>query len=187
MSYTIGYARVSSVGQKLEVQRDLLKDKGCKAIFEEKISGGNLDRPELNLLLRTIREGDTVVVSKLDRLARSMSDFWSIYDEIKDKGASLEILNMGLDTNSPQGRLMMGVLSSVAEFEKELMKERQADGIAKAKKAGKHLGRPKMTKELKKQVIAFIDDGMTKAAISKKLGVGVSTIYKIQKEFKQTA
>ena len=184
MSHIIGYARVSSVGQKLEAQRELLQKEECNIIFEEKLSGKSLDRPELILLLRTIREGDIVVITKLDRLARSMSDFWNIYDQIKQKGASLKILNMGLDTNSSQGRLMMGVLSSVAEFERELIKERQADGIAKAKAAGKHLGRPRLTDELKAQVMELLGTGATKQAVSEELNIGVSTIYKIQKEYK---
>ncbi len=183
MSHILGYARVSSTGQKLEVQRELLEKESCNSIFEEKVSGKNLDRPELTLLLKTIREGDTVVITKLDRLARSMSDFWNIYDQIKEKGASLKILNMGLDTNSSQGRLMMGVLSSVAEFERELIKERQADGIAKAKAAGKHLGRPRLTDELKAQVMGLLGTGATKQAVSEELNIGVSTIYKIQREF----
>lgn len=184
MTHIIGYARVSSTGQKLDVQRELLEKEGCNSIFEEKLSGKNLDRPELTLLLKTIRKDDIVVVSKLDRLARSMADFWNVYDQIKDKGASLKILNMGLDTNSSQGRLMMGILSSVAEFERELIKERQADGIAKAKAEGKHLGRPKLTDEMKAQVLEMIGLGDTKKSISKSLNIGISTIYKIQKESK---
>ena len=184
MSHNIGYARVSSTGQKLDVQRELLNKEKCFSIFEEKVSGKNRNRPELTLLLKTLREGDTVVVSKLDRLARSMSDFWNIYDEIKEKGASLKILNMGLDTNSSQGRLMLGILASVAEFERELIKERQADGIAKAKASGKHLGRPTITDETKMQIKELLQAGKTKPAIAKTLNIGVSTIYKIQKELK---
>lgn len=181
-AHKIGYARVSSVGQKLDVQLELLEKEGCNTVFHEKLSGSNLDRPELVLLLRTIRNGDVVVVTKLDRLARSMSDFWDTYTKIKDRGASLKILNMSLDTNSAQGRLMMGILSSVAEFERELIRERQADGIAKAKKQGKHLGRPKVTDSMKKKVIKMLGKGETKPSISKATGLGVSTIYKIQKE-----
>ena len=182
MSHKIGYARVSSTGQKLEVQRELLEKEGCNSIFEEKVSGKNRNRPELTLLLKTIRKGDVVIVSKLDRLARSMSDFWKIYDEIKKAGASLKILNMGLDTNSSQGRLMLGILASVAEFERELIKERQADGIAKAKASGKHLGRPKLTQEIKEQVMTMLKSGETKKAVANKLNLGISTVYKIQKE-----
>ena len=187
MSHTIGYARVSSTGQKLEVQKGLLEKEGCSTIFEEKLSGKSLERPELTLLLKTMREGDTIVISKLDRLARSMSDFWNVYEQIKVKGVSLKILNMGLDTNSSQGRLMMGVLSSVAEFERELIRERQADGIAKAKSTGKHLGRPKLTDELKNQVMEMLGAGSTKQVVSETLSIGVSTIYKIQREFKGKA
>lgn len=182
MSYKIGYARVSSVGQELSVQRELLDKAGCNSIFEEKVSGKNMERRELTLLLRTIRTGDNVVVTKLDRLARSMRDFWSIYDQINEKGASLTILNMGLETDSPQGRLMMGILSSVAEFERELIKERQADGIAKAKAKGKHLGRPKLTEETKKSTMKMIAEGIAKPIIAKQLGIGVSTVYQIHRE-----
>ena len=184
MSHNIGYARVSSTGQKLDVQRELLNKEKCFSIFEEKVSGKNRNRPELTLLLKTIRKGDTVVVSKLDRLARSMSDFWKIYDEIKETGASLKILNMGLDTNSSQGRLMLGILASVAEFERELIKERQADGIAKAKASGKHLGRPTIKEDIKIQIKELLQAGKTKPTIAKALNIGVSTIYKIQKELK---
>ena len=182
MSRIYGYARVSSTGQKLEVQQELLNKEKCAVIFEEKVSGENMERAELSLLLKVVGSGDTVIISKLDRLARSMSDFWNIYDQIKTKGASLKILNMGLDTNSSQGRLMMGILSSVAEFERELIKERQADGIAKAKASGKHLGRPKLTNEKKAQVLNMIKSGVTKQAIADDLNMGLSTIYKIQKE-----
>ena len=182
MSRIIGYARFSSTGQKLDVQRELLNKEDCNSVFEEKVSGKNRNRPELTLMLKTIREGDTVVVTKLDRLARSMSDFWKIYDEIKEIGASLKILNMGLDTNSSQGRLMLGILASVAEFERELIKERQADGIAKAKAFGKHLGRPTVTTDTKEQVKVMLKAGKTKPAIAEALNIGVSTIYKIQKE-----
>ncbi len=187
MSHAICYARVSSTGQKLDVQRELLEKEGCKHFFEEKVSGKDRNRPELTLMLKTIRKGDVVVVTKLDRLARSMSDFWNIYDEIKEKGASLKVLNMGLDTNSSQGRLMLGILSSVAEFERELIAERRADGIARAKAEGKHLGRPKMTDAIKVQVKEMLEAGSTKTAIAEDLNIGVSTVYKIQKELKSKA
>ena len=182
MSRIYGYARVSSTGQKLEVQKELLSKEKCDVIFEEKVSGKNMKRDELTVLLRVVSSGDTVIISKLDRLARSMVDFWNIYNQIKEKGASLKILNMGLDTDSSQGRLMMGILSSVAEFERELIKERQADGIAKAKASGKHLGRPKLTEEVKEQVLGMVKLGATKQAVADKLNLGLSTIYKIQKE-----
>ncbi len=185
MSHTIGYARVSSIGQKLEVQRELLTKEGCNTIFEEKLSGKDRNRPELTLMLKTIRKGDIVVVTKLDRLARSMSDFWNIYDDIQQKGASLKILNMGLDTNSSQGRLMLGILSSVAEFERELIAERRQDGIERAKRAGKHMGRPGLTDEVKAQVMAMVESGATKQAIADEMKIGISTIYKIQKEMRE--
>jgi len=185
MAHKIGYARVSTVGQKLSVQRDLLKKEGCNSIFEEHASGSNMERPELTILLRTIRKGDVIVITKLDRLARSIVDFWNIYNQIKDRSAALHILNMGLDTNSNQGRLMMGILASVAEFERELIKERQAEGIAKAKAQGKHLGRPKLNGDLRQKALAMIKNGDTKATIAETLKIGESTVYKIQREHNQ--
>ncbi len=177
----IGYARVSTTDQNLDAQLDELRKAGCEEIFQEKRSGVDSEREQLADALRMIRKHDVFVVTKLDRVARSMVDFWNIVQEIEEKGASVQVLNMNLDTASSQGRLMMGVLSSVAEFERSLIRERQQDGIVRAKNAGKHLGRPKMDEQLKADVVAFVKEGNSKPAAAEKFNIGVSTVYKILK------
>ncbi len=139
-----GYARVSSADQTLDVQRDALLQAGCEMIREEKRSGASQEgRDEMKLLLEFIRPGDVLTVTKIDRLARSVRDLMEIHDKVVAKGASLRILNMGLDTQTPTGKLMLGVLGSVAEFERDMILERQREGIAKAKANGRlHRRRP---------------------------------------------
>lgn len=177
----IGYARVSTTDQDLTGQLDKLAAEGCEKVFREKASGADGDRAELASALEFVRSGDCLIVTKLDRLARSMVDFWNIVKAVEGKGASLQVLNMGLDTASSQGRLMMGVLSSVAEFERSLIRERQQDGIEKAKGQGKHLGRPSLDGTLKAEVIAFINAGNSKPQAAERFNIGVSTVYKLVK------
>jgi DNA invertase Pin-like site-specific DNA recombinase len=142
-----GYSRVSSVGQNLDVQISKLQECGCDKIFKEKISGRNKDnRPEFKKLLETIKEGDTVVVTKLDRMARSTKDALEVIDLLNEKNVSLVVLNMGgseLDTSTAIGKLMVTVLSGIAEFEADMIKERQLEGIQLAKQRGVYKGRPK--------------------------------------------
>lgn len=140
------YARVSSKGQNLSAQIKQLEEYGVEKIFKEKMSGRSKeDRQQFNLLLETVSEGDTIVVSKLDRFARSTQDALSTIDTLQNKGVGLVVLNVSgekLDTTTPSGKLMITVLSAVAEFEVDMIKERQLEGIAEAKKRGVYKGRP---------------------------------------------
>ena len=138
----IGYARVSTTEQDagFEAQRRELAVAGCEEFFCEKVSSV-AERQQLKECLRFIRKGDTLVVTKLDRLARSMRDLIEIVDQVKEKGAELRILAMNLDTSNATGELMLNVLGSVAQFERSMMLERQREGIAKAKAEGKFKGR----------------------------------------------
>ncbi|WP_404404693.1 recombinase family protein [Jeotgalibacillus malaysiensis] len=142
-----GYARVSSSGQKLDSQIKLLKEAGCDKVFQEKLSGREKEnRTEFNRLLSVVKDGDVVVVTKLDRFARSTKDALHIIDELNKSGVDLIVLNMGgdkLDTSKPIGKLMVTVLSGIAEFEADMIRERQAEGIALAKSRGVYKGRPK--------------------------------------------
>src|SRR5581483_822746 len=142
---TIGYARVSSVGQTLEVQEQLLNEAGCERIFSEKRSGTSTNgREQLAQALDWVREGDVLVVTRLDRLARSVTDLRLILDRLAAKGVGFRALQQGsIDTTSSNGRLMLNILAAFAEFETDLRRERQADGIAKAKLAGVYKGRPR--------------------------------------------
>jgi len=141
-----GYARVSSVGQNLTAQIRQLKEAGCERVFEEKVSGRKKeDREQFNILLEKVEKGDTIVVTKLDRFARSTKDALSTIEYLNNKDVSLIVLNMGgdkVDTATAIGKLMITVLSGIAEFEADMIKERQLEGIEEAKKRGVYKGRP---------------------------------------------
>ena len=137
----VGYARVSSVGQSLDVQ--LSKLKHCDKIFMEKRSGAKGRRPGLTDCLEYIREGDTLVVTRLDRLARSTLHLCQIADELQHKQVNLEVIDQNIDTSDATGRLLFNMLSAIAQFETEIRAERQMDGIIKAKERGVRFGRKK--------------------------------------------
>ncbi|MBY0210639.1 MULTISPECIES: recombinase family protein [Priestia] len=141
-----GYARVSSVGQNLTAQIRQLKEAGCERVFEEKISGRKKeDREQFNILLEKVEKGDTIVVTKLGRFARSTKDALSTIEYLNNKDVSLIVLNMGgdkVDTATAIGKLMITVLSGIAEFKEDMIKERQLGGIEEAKKRGVYKGRP---------------------------------------------
>lgn len=137
----VGYARVSSVGQSLEVQIEALEKNTCDKIFSEKVSGAAFERPELERLLEYVREGDCVVVTKLDRLGRSVHHLSKVQETLAQKGVALVVLDMQLDTNTPHGKLMLQMLSAIAEFELTLRRERQMAGIEHAKAKGVKFGR----------------------------------------------
>jgi len=140
----VGYARTSTTEQEagLEAQRRDLRACGCEEVFEEQVSSVQR-REELEKALKFVRKGDAMVVSKLDRLARSVPDLVKIMGRLEEKGASLRILAMNLDTDTPTGRLLINLVGSIAQFEREIMLERQREGIAKAKEEGKYKGRAK--------------------------------------------
>jgi DNA invertase Pin-like site-specific DNA recombinase len=138
----VGYARVSSVGQSLAVQLDKLQH--CDKIFQEKISGATGKRPRLEACLEYVREGDTLVVTRLDRLARSTLHLCQIAAELARKQVHLQVLDQHLDTGDATGRLLFHMLGSIAQFETELRAERQMDGIQKAKEQGVRFGRTRL-------------------------------------------
>jgi DNA invertase Pin-like site-specific DNA recombinase len=179
----IGYARTSTLEQRagFEAQRRELKDAGCDKVFAEQVSSV-ATRERLSQALDYIREGDVLVVTKLDRLARSMRDLIDIVGRIEAKGAALRILNMSgggnLDTGTPTGRLMLNVLGSVAEFERSMMLERQREGIAKAKADGKYKGRQPTARAKADQVRALHREGVGAVDIAKQLGIGRSSVYR---------
>ncbi|WP_127762469.1 recombinase family protein [Peribacillus asahii] len=149
-----GYGRVSSAGQNLTAQIKQLQEAGCDTIFKEKVSGRKKEnRGQFNLLLETVREGDTIVVTKLDRFARSTKDALNTIEYLNSLGVSLIVLNMGgdkIDTGTAIGKLMITVLSGIAEFEADMIKERKLEGIEEAKQRGVYKGRPKKYTEKNK-------------------------------------
>jgi DNA invertase Pin-like site-specific DNA recombinase len=139
----IGYARVSTSGQTLDAQLEQLGAAGCAALFRETMSGARSDRPELKKALDTLTQGDVLIVTRLDRLARSTRDLLDIVHTIETKGAKLKALtDAWADTTTPTGKLILTVLGGLAEFERSLISERTAEGRERAKRAGRRLGRP---------------------------------------------
>lgn len=180
----IGYARTSTADQiaGLEAQLRELKSSGCEKIFKEQASSIDT-RIQLQNAIEFIREGDLLVVTKLDRLARSVSDLMKIIHELENKKVGLRILNLGMDTNSPTGKLMLTIFGGIAQFEREIMLERQREGISKAKAEGKYKGRKSIQSEIKHDVMRLVDSGESKAEIARRFGIGEATVYRIIKSF----
>lgn len=185
----VGYARTSTVDQiaGIEAQERDLEAAGCEKIFREQVSSVDVvNRDQLALALDFLREGDTLVVTKLDRLARSVAHMHSILQKITEKGAALKILNMGIDTNTPTGKLMLNVLGGVAEFEREIMLERQREGIAKAKAEGKYKGRAPTAQRKADQVTDLHKQGVGPTEIANRLGISRASVYNVLRADAQT-
>lgn len=176
----IGYARTSTLEQVagFEAQRRDLEDAGCTRVFAEQVSSV-AEREQLVAAIDYLRDGDRLVVTKLDRLARSMRDLLEIVERIEAKGAGLRILAMNLDTTTATGKLMLNVLGSVAEFERSMMLERQREGIAKAKAEGKYRGRAPTARAKSDEVEAMLARGESPTAIARTLGIGRSSVYRV--------
>lgn len=179
----VGYARTSTTEQAagLEAQRRDLLACGCEELFEEQVSSVQR-REELERALKFVRKGDTLVVTKLDRLARSVPDLVKIMERLEEKKASLRILAMNLDTNTPTGRLLLNLVGSVAQFEREVMLERQREGIAKAKEEGKYKGRAMTARAKSDDVLALYRKGKGASEIAKQVGIGRASVYRILQE-----
>ena len=181
----IGYARTSTQDQKysLEAQVEELKAAGCERLYQEEVSSVDSQRVELENALDYIREGDVLVVKKLDRLARSVADTVKIIERLEAKKAGLKILNMKIDTTTPGGRLQFNLFAAIAQFEREVMLERQKVGIAKAKADGKYKGRKPTSDDKKAEILKLAAQGnMTKEEIRKAVNVGIATVYRVLKE-----
>jgi DNA invertase Pin-like site-specific DNA recombinase len=176
-----GYARVSSSDQDLSVQLDALNAVGCDLIREEKISGTSRNgRTELETLLAFLREGDTLIVTRIDRLARSVKDLQDIVHELKAKGVALRATEQPIDTSTPAGKAFLDMLGVFAEFETALRRERQMEGIAKAKAEGVYKGRKK---DLDRDAIRAANaEGMSPTAIAARLGIARSSVYRVLEE-----
>ena len=174
----VGYGRVSSSSQSLDIQQDALTHAGCEKIFAEKMSGrSTTDREQLALALDFVREGDTLVVTRLDRLARSVGDLHRIIEKLTAKGVAFRCINQsGVDTDTSTGRLMISVLSAVASFENDIRRERQMEGVAKAKLRGAYRGRPPSIKP--DDVRALHSQGLGATEIAQRLQIGRASVYR---------
>jgi DNA invertase Pin-like site-specific DNA recombinase len=177
----IGYARTSTVEQiaGLEAQERDLKTAGVEKVFTEQLSALDEKRPALAAALDYAREGDVFVVTKIDRLARSVADLLALVGKLTAKGVALKILSMGVDTATPTGKLMVSVLGAVAEFERAIMLERQREGIAKARAAGKFKGRTPTARAKAAEVIRLAGEGRKREDIARALGIGVASVYRM--------
>ena len=173
----IGYARVSSVGQSLDIQSDKLKS--CDKVFEEKQSGTSDKRPRLKACLEYVREGDTLQVTRLDRLARSTLHLCQIADELERKGVNLNVIDQNIDTSDATGRLLFNMLGAIAQFETEIRAERQMDGIKKAKDRGVAFGKKKqLSLEQIVELKAKREQGRPIKTLMKDYGLSKSSVYR---------
>jgi len=176
----IGYARVSTKEQNTDLQIDALKEAGCEKIFEEKASGAQRDRPQLNAALNFMRSGDTLVVWKLDRLARSIKQLVDTIDDLKERKISFLTIKDNIDTNTAAGKLFFHIFGSLAEFEREVIKERTMAGLVAARAKGNVGGRKRAmnTDDLEAAKTMLMNDKLSISQIAKRLGVSLATLYR---------
>src|SRR5215469_3988461 len=176
----VGYARTSTLEQTagFEAQLKELEQAGCEKVFREQVSSV-AHRDQLEAALDFIREGDVLTVCKLDRLARSTQHLLEITDRVKHKGAHLNVLNLGMDTSTATGKLLLTVIGAIGQFEREMMLERQREGIAKAKAEGKYKGRAPTARAKAVQAQALAQQGVGATSIAKQLGIGRASVYRI--------
>jgi DNA invertase Pin-like site-specific DNA recombinase len=182
----VGYARTSTADQEagLAAQERDLTAVGCDRVFSEQISATATQRPKLVEALEFVRMGDSLVVTKPDRLARSVADLLALVEGLTKRGVGLRVLSMGgaeLDTNTPTGKLTLTMLGAVAEFERALMLERQREGIAAAKAAGKYQGRAPTVQKQAAEMLELRRQGVGPAEIARRLGVARSSVYRVLK------
>lgn len=181
MNQRIGYARVSTDDQNLDLQRDALKRAGCSTIYEETASGKSAGRPELEQCRKALRPGDTLVVWRLDRLGRSLPDLVQIVAELEQSGVSFESLGEKIETGSAAGKLVFHVFAALAEFERNLIRERTYAGLAAARARGRAGGRkPKLDEKQIREIKRLITDpSISISQIADRYKVSRTTIYKI--------
>ncbi|MGP5147566.1 recombinase family protein [Corynebacterium variabile] len=181
----VGYARVSTADQNLDRQTDRLTAAGAQRFFTDTITGSTRDRPGLDAALSYLRAGDTLTVVSMDRLARSLRDLHTLVDELTVSGVRVQFLQEGQtysDDPSPSSRLLLSMLGAVAEFERSIIRERQADGIARAKARGVYKGRAPVPDEKIEHARELIAQGIPKARVARDLGISRSSLYKYLSE-----
>jgi DNA invertase Pin-like site-specific DNA recombinase len=184
----IGFARVSTEKQSLQNQEQRLRAEGCKEIYSEKISGAAeiSKRTELENMLRALREGDIVIATKIDRIARSTRQLLQIADEIQSKGAQLKFLDNPIDTTTPSGKLIFEVLSAISSFERELIVSRTAEGLEHARSKGTVLGRPSGTStEIDRKIKARWKSGESWKSIGDDYGISRQAVYRRIKKWRE--
>ena len=171
----VGYARVSTTDQCLEVQEAELAH--CERIFSDQATGTNTNRPGLREMMDFVRDGDTLIVSRLDRFARSLSDLFNLLEQLSNKGVAFQCLHQSIDTSSSTGKLTLAILGAVAEFENDIRRERQKAGIARAKASGAYKGRKAVIDP--ERVRQLASEGMKPSAIAKELKIHRQSVYRL--------
>lgn len=175
----IGYARISTVDQNLALQKEALEKAGCERIYEDEMSGTKDNRPGLNKALEMLRENDTLVVWKLDRLGRSVKSLIELVSDLNAKNINFKSLTDSIDTSTPSGRFFFNVMASLAQMERELIVERTTAGLAIAKKKGKIGGRKRvMTDSKLASAKRLLETGVSPKDVAKDLGVSIATLYR---------
>lgn len=180
MGHRIGYARVSTDDQNLDLQRDALKKTGCTAVYEETASGKSAGRPELDHCLKALRPADVLVVWRLDRLGRSLPDLVRIVSELEQRGIGFESLTEKIETGSAAGKLVFHVFAALAEFERNVIRERTQAGLSAARARGRVGGRkPSLNEKQKREIRALLKDpSITVKDVAERYGVSRTTLYK---------
>ncbi|HHM2986355.1 recombinase family protein [Staphylococcus aureus] len=183
----IGYARVSTISQSLETQINLLKAEGCIKIFSEKVSGKKTNRSKLDECLKYLREGDVLVVTKIDRLGRTTKQLINLASWLQEHNIELKILDGNFNMNSPLGKMIFTVMSGFAELETDLNRERTLEGLNEAKARGRKGGRPGITEDVKNYVMYLYNNTeLSGNEIANKTGVSRSTVYRIKRDFERS-
>ena len=175
----VGYGRVSTTDQNPAMQEDALRSAGCERLFIEKVSSGKKERPQLAAALDYLREGDTLVVWRLDRLARSLDQLIATVKDLEARGIALKSITEAIDTSTPGGRLVFHVFGAIAEFERAIIRERSKAGVAAAKARGRHGGRPALLEgERAQHAKMMLDAGTSVSAVARSMGVSRSTVLR---------
>ena len=178
----VGYARVSTTEQFLDLQIQQLENSGCIKIFSDTASGSNTQRAGFIALMDYLRGGDTLVITRIDRIARSVLDLQQLVQQLKEREIILEALEQPISTSSASGKAFLDMLAVFAEFELNIRKERQLEGIAAAKIAGKYRGRKPLSDEIKTQVLKLYAEHYSITAIAYKINISRNSVYKVLKE-----
>ncbi len=174
----VGYTRVSTDDQDCAIQIEKLTQLGCNKIYADKKTGKNVDRAQLQQCLDYLREGDVLAFTRVDRLGRSLKDLVTISDELRKKGVGLFISQQNLDTSTPMGQMFYAMLGIMSEFEYHLKRERQTEGISRAKNLGKYIGRKPLSLTIREQVLELLAQNVRPSKIAAELGIGRTSVYK---------
>ena len=181
MSCIIGYLKPDIDCQNVQLQLDLLKASGANKIVQEKPAGTKRNRSQLDNLIADARVGDTVVVTSLDRIAHSTRHLLEVVESLNAVGAIFKVIDNGIDTSTPHGEVIRELLGAITDFERQVVRERQAMGIAKAKQAGRYKGRKPTAMAKTDEVLTLNAQGLTRQKIAEQLGIGVASVYRILK------